>query len=95
MAMSRDWSPFSSRGPDAPADAAPDAAEDRRISGARAAFATPAAKAWLRARYLEEVTRPSFSPGMDFETVAWREGRKAILRELVNDVFPATPATPE
>lgn len=47
-----------------------------------ALFSTPAGRAWLAMAQAREHARPSYQPGDEFDHVAFREGRKAMLAEI-------------
>jgi len=50
----------------------------------RAAFAPGSqAHAALQLLYQAEQAQPSFQPGQDFASIAWAEGRKAVLHDLL------------
>ena len=59
-----------------------------------AALAHPAGRAWLDAMLAAEYARPSYVPGDTFDAAAWREGRKALLREIAEQMHRATNPTP-
>lgn len=71
------------------------AEEDRRarLALVAAIFAPPHARAWLEQRLAAEP--PSYQPGDAFDLVAWREGRKALLRELQAELDEATRPRPQ
>lgn len=48
-----------------------------------AALGHQAGRRWLERMLEEEARRPSYVPGDSFDATAWREGRKAILRETL------------
>lgn len=48
----------------------------------RTVFGTQAGQAWLAMMAQHELARPSYRPGDAFDHVAYREGRKALLREI-------------
>jgi hypothetical protein len=55
-----------------------------------AVFAGPAGQAFLRVAVARAEAAPSYQPGDTFDQVAWREGRKAALRQLAIDCQRAT-----
>lgn len=57
-----------------------------RYTATRAALGHPAGRAWLQARLAEELARPSYEPGLPADQVAFREGRKDLLRELEREI---------
>jgi hypothetical protein len=61
---------------------------------AQAALNTPQARAFLEELQRREEARPSYEPGLPFDTVAWREGRKALLRQIVTALNTALPEHP-
>jgi len=71
------------------------AADRARLSEAAraeisAAFGNaPIARAWLRERLEQANAQPSYRPGMDAATCAFNEGRRAVLRELVDAIDAA------
>lgn len=67
--------------PDRPAAPGADAARAAR-EAVRAALAHPAGRAWLRGAIARADAAGAFRPGDALDTVAWREGRRALLREL-------------
>lgn len=90
--MSDDFNPY---GVFEPATVSAEAAQrDRQIreSGTRAALGHEAGRVWLLERLAEANARPSYRPGFSFDQVAYEEGRKAALREIAAELFPATPA---
>lgn len=66
------------------------AAEDRRHRHMLVAllFNNEIGRKWLADRLAAEP--PSYAPGDGFDLVAWREGRKALLRELQAELDEAT-----
>lgn len=52
------------------------------------ALGGPIQRAALEQLIAEEEARPSFLPGDVFEDTAWREGRKAMLRDLLRQITP-------
>lgn len=84
--MSDTFSPFDRAG--APAIVEHARQRERRAS-LLAALAPPAGQRWLELRLAEELAQPSFLPGDDPATVAWREGRKAMLRDIQQELKAA------
>jgi len=71
---------------------AADEARSARLADLRAGLGHPSALAALRRLLAEEEARPSFRPGEDQQltTTTWREGRKAVLRDLLAELQPTT-----
>lgn len=78
--------------PDPQHQAAIAAAKDRD-DALLAALAHPAGRAWLDRTLAAEFARPSFVPGDAFADAAFREGRKAILREIAERLHRLTTPT--
>jgi len=81
MSDSGNWNPFTDSLPRSASD--PQAArqlEDKRQL-ARVTFSTPAGRRFLELLRQEE-DRPSYQPGDTFDAVAFREGRKSVLRDI-------------
>lgn len=91
------FNPFDPAAPATLAEQRAQEATERQAEARRAATVAalghPAGRAWLADRLAEETARPSYSPGATFDLVAYREGRKAILRDLAADLAPQ-PDTP-
>lgn len=87
-----DWDPFGPRRAEAARRQQAELAEQRRarLADTAAVFGTPHGRAWLERRAQAELAAPSYQPGDTFELVSWREGRKALLRELLNELDEAT-----
>ena len=84
--MSQPYSPFDP----APAQAiVEDARQRERRALLLAALGHPGGTRWLELRLAEENGRPSFMPGDEPADVAWREGRKAMLRDLCQELKTA------
>ena len=49
----------------------------------------PGGTRWLELRLAEELRQPSYMPGDDPATVAWREGRKSMLLDLHQELKTA------
>jgi hypothetical protein len=90
-----DFNPLSNAAPPAADPDAERRAQAVSTGATRAALGHPAGRAWLQARLLQEEARPSYLPGRCFDEVAWREGRKALLREIARELFPETAPNPE
>ena len=48
----------------------------------RAVFGAGPGAAWLAMMQADAAAQPSYQPGDTFDQVAWREGRKALLRDI-------------
>lgn len=57
-----------------------------RVRETQQVLGTPAGRAWLTRRQQAEQATPSYQPGDRSDVVAWREGRKAMLRELQQEL---------
>jgi hypothetical protein len=66
-----------------------DARQRERRASLLAALGSPIGIRWLELRLAEEAGRPSYMPGDDHATTAWREGRKAMLRDLYQELKAA------
>jgi hypothetical protein len=59
-----------------------------------AALGSPAGRAWLDAILAREYARPSYIPGDDFASTAYRQGRIAVLREIAEQLHAASQPVP-
>jgi hypothetical protein len=59
-----------------------------------AALGHPAGRAWLDALLAREYARPSYVPGDDFASTAYRQGRISLAREIAEQLHAASQPTP-
>jgi hypothetical protein len=59
-----------------------------------AALGSPAGRAWLDGLLAREYARPSYVPGDDFASTAYRQGRVAVLREIAEQLHAASQPFP-
>jgi hypothetical protein len=90
--MSGAWDPFMRPGPMAAITTRLPPERDSEREATRQLFGGGAGAAWLRARIQREESQPSYLPGVSFDQVAYAEGRKAMLREILNDTTTPAPA---
>lgn len=68
--------------------------EQERRAAILAALGHPPGRAWLEALLAREYARPSYQPGDDFASTAYRQGRIAVLREIAEQLHAASQPIP-
>ena len=66
--------------------APPPPAADPQRRATQAVLGNQAGRAWLAARLAHEQARPAWQPGMTIDAVAFAEGRRAMLRDLLAEI---------